>query len=387
MPSNPDYPAALEQAWLAHAMAVTRAAKPRLAVERLAHAAGVLSDAFTTGREPGFDRYADDRRALAAYGLFFFPRAYARTLRVLRECAARTRLPVPDRGPLRILDLGAGTGAAGLAALALAAERHPDRPLELELVDQARGGFEPARRLFDAGRSLWPHASLRETVGDLRTYRGDTRADLVLASFALNEWIEQDPAADLAAWVAERMTGLRPGGWLVLLEPSLRLTCERMERLRDTLAAARRFRILAPCPHHQACPMLAAKRGWCHEVRQWTAPESLHWINRTLRRDVHLLKFSFLALENAPPADAPWTRLVSPVAREKGKYTAHGCAPDGTLHTLEWLARHLTDDQRAASESLERGDRIHPGPATLLGDQRTQRCASPPTLAADTPET
>ena len=57
MPSSPHYPPELERAWIQHAMQVTRVGHPRLAVERLAAAAGSLSDAFTTGRDPSFAGY------------------------------------------------------------------------------------------------------------------------------------------------------------------------------------------------------------------------------------------------------------------------------------------------------------------------------------------
>ncbi|MGA1193492.1 MAG: hypothetical protein ACO3ZG_03815, partial [Kiritimatiellia bacterium] len=51
---------------------------------------------------------------------------------------------------------------------------------------------------------------------------------------------------------------------------------------------------------------------------------------------------------------------------------------------LEWLTRHLADDQKQASESLERGDRIATPQGKILADTATLRIDGlPDTL--DTP--
>ena len=126
--------------------------------------------------------------------------------------------------------------------------------------------------------------------------------------------------------------------------------------------------------------MLAEKRGWCHEVREWPVPESLRWINRNLQRDIHLLKFSMLVLENCPPPAEPetWTRLVSPLRKEKGKFAFHGCGPDGAIHSCEWLTRHLSDEQKEQSNQLERGDQVLWTGGKILGDGKTERSEGPP---------
>ncbi|HMO99839.1 MAG TPA: small ribosomal subunit Rsm22 family protein [Kiritimatiellia bacterium] len=381
MPSKPGYPEALEAAWLRHALRITRAGQPRLAVERLEKAAGSLSDAFTTGRDPSFAGYSHDRRALAAYGLFFFPRAYARTQCVMDEVRPHIREPEGEQ-PMRLLDLGAGTGAAGLAVAHVLSEWFPERPLHLEMIDQAEAGLERARELFAAGRALWPRATLRDQRADARTHENERPFDIIIASFAVNEWMENQPDEALLEWVRRQWNALRPGGCLIIIEPALRFTVARMERLRDAWAASSVGRIIAPCPHHQACPMLAQKRGWCHEVREWDVPASLRMINRRLHRDVHLLKYSMLVLQKTGRADegSPWMRLVSPVAREKGKYVVHGCAADGNLHRCEWLTRHLTPEQKTFTETLRRGNRVHMPAGERLGDGRTERLAGPPEL-------
>ncbi len=372
-------PESILAAWRQCAAEVTGIRDEVHAIRALESAAGFLSDTFTTGRDPGFGDYAHNRRALAAYGLFFFPRSYVRTRLVLEEVAAHWSIQSPD---IHLVDLGAGTGAAGFAALATFSQWQPSSRLHLTMVDDKPAGFEFARRVYAAGSAIWPQARRHEVQADMHSYQSPAGAHVILASFAINEWMDAEPPEKMRTWVRQQMNALKPGGWLVIMEPALHSSVERLERLRDVIAADKIARILAPCPHDQPCPMLAEKRGWCHEVRHWSPPSSLRMINRTLQRDVHLLKFSFLVLEKSPPAAADWMRLVSPVKKEKGKYVCHGCGADGKLHNVEWLTRHLNKEQVDASESLERGDRVAMPAGTSLGDGRTERVSAPPTLIA-----
>jgi len=374
------YPAILEQAWLDHACKLTGTPSPRAAVARLENAAGDLSDAFTTGRDPGFSGYQSKPEALAAYGLFFFPRSFARTSLVLEEC--RDRLRPPAEGKIRIADLGAGTGAAGLAALAAYSKQCPDHALHLDMIDSAGDSLQLARMMFSAGSTLWPRARLQTIHHDARSADLKGSYDAIICSFAINEWMEGAPTGTLTKWTEHQVRNLNPGGLLIVMDPALRSSVDRIVALRDWVAAGRIARIVAPCPHTRPCPMHAEKRGWCHEVREWAVPASMRLINRNLQRDIHLLKFSFLVLANEPPEDTAsgWARLVSPVSREKGKFTCHACASDGKIHKSEWLTRALTPEQEAASESLRRGNRIVLPEAAVLGDGVTERIKNPPDL-------
>lgn len=377
MPSNRDCPETLTAAWVRHAMHVTNVREPRAAIRKLESYAGLLSDTFTTGREPDFAGYRSNKKALAAYGLFFFPRTYVRTRHVLDECRADWTIRAKR---LRIIDIGAGTGAAGFAALETLSTWMPDADIHLDMVDCATEGIDLSRSIFSAGHPLWPRARIRDIKAAAETYAPETGAHMVLCSFAINEWMMEQPIEKLQRWVELQMKSLAPGGWLVIMEPALRNAVERMERLRDWVAAETIARILAPCPHHHACPMLAEKRGWCHEVRAWDVPDSLRMINRKLQRDVHVLKFSFLVLQKAPARASDWMRLVSPVKKENGKYACHGCGADGRLHAIEWLTRNMTDEAMQQSESLERGDRVVVPAGKILGDGKTLRVDNPPAM-------
>jgi ribosomal protein RSM22 (predicted rRNA methylase) len=81
------------------------------------------------------------------------------------------------------------------------------------------------------------------------------KADLVLASYAL---AEIPPAAQsqvvASLWAAT-------GGLLAIVEPGTPAGYARLLAARDALIAADAA-ILAPCPHHRACPLTAP--DWCH---------------------------------------------------------------------------------------------------------------------------
>ncbi len=371
-----DYPGQLEHFWREEARKLWGFLPEDVLLERVRPHVQALSDRFTTERAGIAEAYGDDAVARVAYGLFFFPQTYARTQFVLRECWR----PPAGGGPVRILDLGAGTGAAGLAAL----RRLGSRPSHVRAVDRSAGALDALARAAAACRELWPGGLVETDRSDLTVPTGPTDLhDLILCSFTLNELADREPAFDAAAWVRDLMAGLAPGGLLVVIEPALKVTARRLEVLRDRVAAEGWGRIAGPCLHHAPCPMRAEGRFWCHEVRRWTPPPLAEKINRTLFRDLPNLKFSFLALTGRarppdPPhraepsacGDAARARLVAPMKRERGKFVARGCAADGALHDYELLTRHLTAEQRLAVAALERGARVQWSDLKPLGNAR-----------------
>jgi len=363
-------------------MRATGATTPEDACDRLSRATAELSDRFTTDREPGFGGYASDARLTAAYGLFFFPQTHVRARLVLAECAsvaseqAWFRLRRPE---VIIADFGAGTGAAGLAAAELARCLRPRARCRLHACEQHRPALDLLAGLArEIGTRRNPEVV--RAIADALTWLPPEPVDVALAGFSLNEMFEHASDAAVLDWIGRRVELLRPGGWLVVIEPATRVCAVRIERLRNALASRGDLRILAPCPHHRPCPILAMGRSnvWCHEVRRWNVPPSLRWINRRLHRDVGTLSFSFLAIERSPaPAyssDPTAGRLVGPVRHTGGRIQSWLCASDGSMRSCEVLTRHL---ERARAKhlltALQRGDRVRWISAELIADGRILR--------------
>lgn len=361
-----NYPLELEAFWIREARAVWGPLPEARLIERSRLRVQELSDRFTIDRRRAPEPYGDDPESRAAYGLFFFPQTFARTQLVLRECG----WPSPGNAPLRVLDLGAGTGAACFAALAMLGAR----PSRLRAVDRSAGALQTLARLAAEQRALWPGAEVEPDQADL-TDRSDSSEpfDLILCSFALNEVAERDPAFDATAWVRRLLDGLAPNGLLALIEPALKSSAERLIAMRDALAASRAASIIGPCPHHAPCPMRAEGRFWCHEVRRWAPPPIAEKINRLLFRDLPNLKFSFLALKKeAPPRDEFRNlnrgRLVAPLTPQRGKFVTRICFADGTLRDVELLARDTDAATRMRLRHCERGSRVLVDPDRELGD-------------------
>lgn len=379
---RPDYPPGIERAWLDMAARALGTTSDFQTLDRLTPLAGDLSDAFTIERQPRFQDYSVSRDHWFAYGTYFFPQTFIRMRYVLEECLAGKgwRPPSPS-GPIRILDLGAGTGAATAATAITLASRFPDRPLQVRAVDASDTALDLLRALH-AGRGAGiPRARLETRVGslaDLASAAGTAAWDIITVSFALNEVLDTAASDAAERLTRDALARLSPGGLLVMLEPALHTACERMQRLRDTVASRHLARIVAPCPHHLPCPMLAMPETWCHDVRRWRVPESVEYINRKLHRSVQFLKFCFLALA-AEPAPAPdsrgiaYCRVVAPMTDPRGRICTYGCGADGLIHPYEVQTRDLDSEEKRAFLALDRGECVEWQAPRLLGDNNTVR--------------
>lgn len=374
----PSYPIQLEQWWLDQARQATGISDIASCMASLEKDVERLSDLFTLERADRFGGYALDERMLLAYGLFFFPQTFVRVQFVLDEISGLRGLCLPQGRPLRMLDLGCGSGAATFAALAQLAARAPELAVEATAIDRSRPFLGWTGRVLEANRDLWPKAALQTGEGDLMDYRGDGLWDLVFVSFALNEAMEARADDEANVWLGRWLERLAPGGVLVILEPVSQATSERLERLRDWVAGQKLARILGPCLHHESCPLLNKGDVWCHEVRRWRIPETLELLNRRLFRSIEDLKFSFLALErsdlpNIRASNADVFRMIAPMRKLKGKLVTAGCAADGGARTYEMLSRGLDRAAEDALVSMERGAIVRAVDLKPLADGRVLR--------------
>ena len=247
--------------------------------------------------------------------------------------------------PIRVLDLGAGTGAAAVAV---------------------RAFFAPATEVVSVDRVAGPGIVVADlgAPGPLRGVAG--RFDVIVAAHLLNELYVHESVPRRVAARADRVRTwieafLAPGGTMVIVEPALRDTSRELLAVRDQLVAAG-LRVVAPCLWAGPCPALARERDWCHDG----ALEPSDVVGQRARR----VDFSYLALRTTGPAasDPTLFRVVSDPLVEKGRLRLFGCGPAGR-DALVRLDRHRTV-ANAAFDQLERGDLVRIRETAAAGDGR-----------------
>lgn len=365
------------------------------ALERLAPVVGTLSDLFTTDRPDAFADYGQRPEQIAAYGLFYFPQTYVRSRFPVAEAVRRTA--VKPQEAVRVLDIGAGTGAASLAAAEVLVAQGLAKRVAITAVDHSSASLTTMARCA----RFSPVAEVLEPV---ETITGDARAlgsekaglrgtyDWILAGFSLNELFAEATATEVYVWLTGLKSLLRPGGMLVILEPAIRAVSEKLERMRNLAASHEDFTVIAPCLHQCPCPLLDEGKYTCHEVRSWLIPRTLEFLNRTLWRSLGEVKYSFLCLQQGAPASSPNARhqhsagsfrLISPFSAMKGQFMMTGCAADGCKYTYDLQTRGMKRRQiKDLAAEIERGDILHAHGLQPLKDPERKRIPDWPSVTS-----
>lgn len=373
------YPQKYESWWLEHASSQFQGTAETHVLQKLGPTVAKLSDEFTIFRDDQAPENYDRKEEILAYGLFFFPQTYTRTLWVVEELLQRNQWQPDTSRPLRILDLGCGSGAASFALL----DQLDASGMQLEVehygVDRSGYNLDAAREL--AGtlsyqniqvKSEWLRRDVTSSQFSWEKKPFSLPWDIILMSFSFGEFVvglEDEQAVDVVRDLSEAM---KNSGVVIITEPSLMETAVRLEVVRDAIAESEDLQVLAPCLHQAACPALEQKRFWCHEVRKWHPPESIAFLNTRLHRDIRFLKFSFLVFQKteatlANDAENRHFRLVSPIAKKSGQMVCKGCSASGQINTYEWLTRHLSKEQVKNHLDLERGDCLRADGVKALG--------------------
>jgi hypothetical protein len=238
-----------------------------------------------------------------------------RTVVALESIFADPAWPAPGR----VLDLGAGTGAASKAVRARWGSA------EIVAVDKVAG---PGILRADVTRGLRP-ASVQG------------RFDLIVAAHLLNELaLDEDGRARLVmGWCREL---LQEHGTCVLVEPALRETSRGLLAVRDRLIAAGLF-VVAPCLLQGPCPALVRERDFCHMS------------TAAIAQGRSRVDFSYLLLrkQGTPNADNSVFRMVSDPMKDKGRLRFFGCGPAGRLLVTR-LDRERSPTNQLLDE-IERG--------------------------------
>lgn len=362
-----------EEFWLEKARAALggNEKNDEIVLEKMRAFVAQLSDLFTKERPANFQDYMSVPALLAAYGLFFFPQSFARaTFAAERLLGFYNRVPAGNEKLLRVLDIGSGAAPCGLAFALALKKRVPAAQIELTCVDRSRYALEVARAL--AGTQDW--LSFKSVAADLHSLppmQFDAQFDFISLGWSLNEIVPAtgaEPVERALVLLKKLSPALKSTGTLVVLEPALKETAERLQRVADYFVRnpGLPFYRVAPELGQHLDPLLATENYemWTHDVRVWEAPATLEFLNRKLFREIGVLKFSWSAFGKSPaqlPAVPAGTlgffRLVSPVEITKPALRFAVVDAAGTRLQIELPTRGLSKSEcKKMAAKFQRGD-------------------------------
>lgn len=280
----------------------------------LKRASAVLSEAYRSGRCADLSRLPAEERT-AAYLATRMPATYAAADMVLREVRERLGGAAVDS----ILDVGAGTGGASLAAK----RWFPGARITLWERDAA---------FSDAARTFLPEASVLS--GDVTAGNSVPPHDLILAAYSLGE-LSRPMAHRL--WHAARVA-------LVVIEPGTPDGFSFIRSIRDLLLAAGAH-MVAPCPAETPCPI--AGPDWCHFAAR-VERSSLHRRIKDAQLNYEDEKFSYIAMAREP-VTLPPARIIRRPQHHPGLIVLETCTASG-LETRR-VTRRAKQEFREARKS------------------------------------
>jgi ribosomal protein RSM22 (predicted rRNA methylase) len=312
-----------------------------------------LADDFQR-RNPNEDRYSD------AYLAYNFPSNMMKVISVMNEIGSFQPRAFPDRDRYDVLDIGSGEGA-GMFGFFFARDGIFKSGFSLRGIDASPKMLEKCRTIGDhlAARHTNLRISLnRRRLTPLLEREIEGNYDAILCVNALAEIIPANPLDPKL--VIKLLRHLKPSGIIIIIEPALKTFTRRLMKLRDELTGRSSVRIVLPCLHVAACPLLriASQDEWCHETRVWDPPAYLLRLNQGLNREIDRLKFSFLVVARGKPEEQPTQayRVISRRIKEKGKTKCYLCAARGRMEMVR-LDKDRSESNSAFDE-IRQGDVI-----------------------------
>ncbi|MDR1643041.1 MAG: small ribosomal subunit Rsm22 family protein [Clostridiales bacterium] len=262
----------------------------------------------------------------AAYAVARMPATYGAVLGALGHA-----LSIVNKKPKTLLDAGAGTGSASWACSTL---------LDLESVVC----LEREKAMRQLGQELMKDSSLANATWiacDITKDKMPATADLVVASYVLNEMGEREQEAGIAKlWSSSKEM-------LLIVEPGTPAGYSVVAKARELLLKAGGH-ILAPCPHEGKCPISGS--DWCHFAAR--IPRSrLHREAKGADAPYEDEKYSYVAFSKTPCARAE-ARITRHPFFEKGLVSLNLCGRSG----LEKRIAKKKDEQYKQARKAKWGD-------------------------------
>lgn len=320
----------------------------------------------------------------------FFQRTWMAMTYAIAEVVCFCDWNAPKKGPLRILDLGSGTGSSGLAVMRFLREFGITNPIELHAWDYSAKSAAYLRNLHRTCIENWPGSHLETKKVDLQNplfqFEKSPSWDLVLAGFSLNEILLGFEIDEQVHWLDQVSRLIKQNGFLILCEPAKSEICNSLQKMSVYLARkSKNLFLRAPYFNGLPCPFASGtNRFYSHEVRKSSPPKSVEEINRPLGLQIREVKFGLSILShrspNLQPRGPSFFRLISPVSKRKGIISFFGLGSDGMEYLYEFEKKNLTMEEMEELISLERGDLLKADIKEHQKGKRTIRLFTPKAL-------
>lgn len=319
------------------------------------HGVGDLWQIFTQKRGPEIADYLKHQNLIRAYVGYYTP-LYAAKIALLLKRLQKEHAFDDEFGktPLRLLDLGAG-GLAGTLGTFLAFGRLGS----VLAVDRSNAvmkqGIELCHAAFDAEQCKIRTVST-SLLGPEQKWRPFEPVDFVVMAHVLNEMKDTRHGVNPHLSVVERaLRCLRPGGYLLVVEPATQDATRALMQLRDQLFHAPYCEIIAPCTGAERCPLLLDKTSWCRSEYAFTAPKSCAAVDIQLGFDRRMLEASYLLIRKGQrKARFAQKRVVSGVMRHEGIVRRYAC----TVQGLVTISKSMDRGRESVLETHMRGELI-----------------------------
>lgn len=278
-----------------------------------------------TGR--GERLLSDDTDALV-YAHSRMPATYAAALSVMKSIRERM-----DARPKTMLDAGAGTGSAALAAASV-----------FDLSSAVC--LERESAMLKVGKALCPSAIWQ--LQDLRDRIDCESAEMVISAYALGEMTGEDRIAAAKRLYAKALK------YLVIIEPGTPKGAESIKEVRSALAGLGAH-IIAPCPSGGACPLENGE--WCAFSAR-VERMRLHRLMKGGDAPYEDEKFCYICFSREEAPEGAVSRVLRHPYIEKGRITVRLCEKGGVKDRI------ITKKENAAfkaARKCEAGDDLNAG--------------------------
>ena len=325
------------------------------------------SDRFNKTRDFDPSSYGARDLSILAYGNFYSPRTFAACGFSLAEAFNYRGWRAPGKGPIRVLDMGCGSGASSLAVLFYLRAWGIENPIQLDALDYSGKSLAFLSNVHRENAHLWRDTRINTERKDLRHLSSDSLKggyDLIVSNYAINEWLEGADQAHRSKVLEQIGSLLKGSGYLLLMEPAEGEVCRALHGASAQTAENNdRLHLVAPYFNSIPCPLLEMEsKYFSHEVRPCTPPPMVEEINHHLNLEIREVKFGISMLARSQgrtlPEHSGVLRIISPVRKRKGTISFWGIGVDGKEVEVEWQRRNLKKEDQKNLLSLQRGDII-----------------------------